>query len=137
MNNLSIALAMILATETPDMDTQAVGDLHLPLARRAFGRCQIRKPVLDDLTAWDGGRLIWIQADSQNPDLDVPMAARWLRHYCGSKASVRRYLQTWNGGRTGWRSPDAQAYYKRAVTIKATRPQYYWRCIEEIRRFGI
>lgn len=134
MNNLATALAMILAVETPTMNPHAVGDLHLPVARRAYGRCQIRKPVLDDLTQWDHGQITWTRADSMNAELDVLMAQRWLLTKCGAKASVRRYLQTWNGGPTGWNSADAKAYYTRSVKVRSERPEYYVSCKLEVER---
>lgn len=134
MTTLATALAMILCVETPAMNPHAVGDLHLPLARRAFGRCQIRKPVLDDLNLWDHGQITWTQADSINPQLDVLMAQRWLIHYCGTKSTIKRYLQVWNGGPTGWNSPDAQAYYKRAMKRRRERPDYFLSCKLEVER---
>jgi hypothetical protein len=139
MSNLSIALAMILAVETPNMDTQAIGDLHLPEARRAIGRFQIRKPVIDDLNMWrkHGAGYEWTRQDSMNPQLDVLMAAYWLRVRAGEDATVKRYLSTWNGGRQGRNSPQAQDYVKRAYRVRAARPEHYAKCVKEIRRFGI
>jgi len=134
VNNLATALAMILAVETPTMNPHAVGDLHLPIARRAFGRFQIRKTILDDLNQWDHGQVTWTQADSINPELDVLMAQRWLLHYCGTKATIQRYCQVWNGGSTGWRLPDAQAYFKRAVKVRKVRPDYFVSCKLEVER---
>lgn len=137
MSNISIALSLIMAVETPNMNCHAIGDKHLPVARRSHGRMQIRSTVIDDLAAWDRGQVTWSTSDSRNPELDALMAQRWLLHYCGSKASVKRYLQTWNGGPTGWRSADAQAYYKRAMKVREIRPEYYDRCKAEIKRMGI
>lgn len=139
MSNLSIALAMILSVETPNMDCQAVGDLHLPEARRAIGRMQIRKTVIDDLNMWRPSRSVyeWTSQDSMNPNLDVLMAACWLKRRAGDDATVKRYLSTWNGGRQGRNSPQAQAYVRRAYWVRAARPEHYQACVKEIRRFGI
>lgn len=134
VSNLSTALALILCVETPNMNTEIVGDLHLPPARRAFGRMQIRKPILDDFNSWDNGLLTWTRADSMNPKLDVLMAQRWLVVKCGTEASVRRYLQTWNGGPTGWKSDDAQAYYRRAIARRNFRVDHFEKCKQEVRR---
>ena len=134
MSNLSVALSLILAVETPNMNCKAVGDLHLPVARRAFGRMQIRRTVLDDLTAWDKSVIVWNRADSQNPELDVLMAQRWLRHYCGKSATVKTYLTTWNGGKSGRNTPQALNYYKRAMAIKLLWPSHYSECKKEVER---
>ena len=139
MSNLAVALSMILCVETPNLNTQAIGDLHLPEARRAIGRLQIRKPVLDDLNMWraKGAAYEWTRQDSMNPQLDVLMAAYWLRVRAGEGATVKRYLSTWNGGRQGRNSPQAQAYVRRAYRVRANRPEHYQACVKEIRRFGI
>ena len=134
MSPLYAALALILSVETKNMDNTAIGDLHLPVARRSFGRMQVRKTVLDDLNNWDKGAYHWTQGDSHNPNLDILIAARWLRHYCGAKASVKTYCQVWNGGPTGRNSPDAQAYYKRALAVKRNRPEHFRECVEEVNR---
>ena len=138
-SNLSIALAMILAVETPSMNPQAIGDLHLPEPRRSFGRCQIRKPVIDDLNMWraKGAAYEWTRQDSMNQQLDVLMAFCWLRMRAGEGASINRYLSTWNGGRQGRNSPQAQAYVNRAYRVRAARPEHYQACVKEIGRFGI
>lgn len=135
MSNLSIALAMILATETPNMDCKAAGDLHLPPERRAFGRFQIRKPVLEDMREWTG--LAWNRADSMNPTLDIGIAAMWLKKRAGKQATVKRLLSTWNGGRQGRTSPDALAYVRKCYRIRQSRPEHYARCQNEIRKAGI
>ena len=139
MSNLSIALAMILSVETPDMNPRAVGDLHLPEARRAIGRFQIRKPVIDDLNMWraKGAGYEWTRQDSMNPALDGLMAAYWLRKRAGDNATVARYLSTWNGGRQGRNSPQAQAYVRRAYRVRKARPEHYAECQAIIRRFGL
>lgn len=131
MSNLSIALAMILSIETPDMDCSAVGDLHLPPARRAFGRMQIRKPVIDDLNKWYP-KLRFTRADSQNAKLDILMAERWLTHWCGKKASVRTYLSTWNGGYSGRRSKQALEYVKRAYRKMDCDDGHYQECLKVV-----
>lgn len=123
---------MILATETPDMDCNAVGDLHLPPARRAYGRMQIRKTVLDDFNKWDEGILVWTRKDSCNPVLDTVMAARWLTRKCGRNASVKRYLTTWNGGPSGYMSKDAQNYYRRCLDVQAHYPDHFKACLLEV-----
>jgi len=137
VSNLSIALSLIMAVETPSMNCHTIGDKHLPVAHRSHGRMQIRSTVIDDLIKWDRGQVTWSTSDSRNPELDALIAQRWLLHYCGSKATVKRYCQVWNGGPVGWRSADAKAYYQRAMRILVTRPEYYDRCKAEIRRMGI
>ena len=139
MSNLAVALSMILCVETPNLNTQAIGDLHLPESRRAIGRFQIRKPVIDDLNMWraKGAGYEWTRQDSMNANLDVLMAAYWLRVRAGEDATVKRYLSTWNGGRQGRNSPQAQTYVKRAYRVRAARPEHYRECVREIRRFGI
>jgi hypothetical protein len=134
MNNLATALAMILCVETPNMNPRAVGDLHLPIHRQAKGRMQIRKTVLDDMTRWDSGKFTWTHEDSMNPELDILMAQRYLIHYCGENATVKRYCQVWNGGPIGWRSPDAQSYYSRAVVRRNARPDHFEKCKQEVQR---
>ena len=135
MSNLSIALAMILSVETPDMNPHAVGDLHLPEARRSFGRFQIRKPLIDDLNKWS--IYVWTREDSMNPIVDAYMAGWWLRKRAGDNATVARYLSTWNGGRQGRNSPQAQAYVRRAYRVRKARPEHYAECQAIIRRFGL
>ena len=135
MSNLSIALAMILSVETPDMNPHAVGDLHLPEARRSFGRFQIRKPLIDDLNKWS--IYVWTREDSMNPIVDAYMAGWWLRKRAGDNATVARYLSTWNGGRQGRNSPQAQAYVRRAYKVRKARPEHYAECVAIIRRFGL
>ena len=135
MSNLSIALAMILAVETPDMNPQAVGDLHLPESRRAYGRFQMRRTLIDDLNKWSS--YVWTRADSQNPIVDAYMAGWWLRQRAGDNATVARYLSTWNGGRQGRNSPQAQAYVRRAYRVRKARLEHYAECVKIIRRFGL
>ena len=128
MSTLATALALILATETPTMDTTAIGDTHLPVARRAHGRMQIRKPVIDDFNVWDHGELYWTSEDSHDANLDILMAARWLVRQCGQKASIKTYLTVWNGGKAGRKSADAQAYYIRCKTVAVMRPDHFGEC---------
>ena len=137
MSNLAVALAMIMACETSNMDCQAVGDLHLPPPLRAYGRLQIRKTLLDDLNWWRIDGAPYNRQDSMNPNMDVWIAAWWLKVRAGDDATVKRYLSTWNGGRQGRNSPQAQAYVRRAYRVRASRPEHYQACVKEIRRFGI
>ena len=134
MSNLSTALALILAAETPNMDCAAIGDTHLPVARQAHGRMQIRKTVLDDLTRWSHGTMTWKHADSHNPNLDVLMANWYLTYYCGPDATLRRYLTTWNGGPQGRVTTDAAGYFRRCVAVKRARPDHFEKCKHEVER---
>ena len=126
---------MILAVETPDLNPQAIGDCHLSPPLRAYGRFQMRKPALDDIN-----RVAYYKydrLDTMNTDLDGLLAAWWLRLRAGDDATVKRYLSTWNGGKQGRNSPQAQAYVRRAYQVRAARPEHYQACVKEIRRFGI
>lgn len=134
MSNLAIALALILAGETPDFDHQAVGDKHLPIERRAYGRMQIRHTVLKDLNSWSGLR--FNREDSQS-EMDVQMAAWWLRRKCGTRASVRTYLMTWNAGVVGVERGQGRPYVKRIVMNRKHKPDHYRTAMEIVRRYQI
>lgn len=135
--SLTIALAMIMSVETTNMDTQAVGDKHLPPALRAYGRMQGRKPMLDDLNRWSresGSSIRWTRADLMNPELDVLIAQLWLHRICGPDATTSEYCRTWNGGHYGRKSNQARNYYRRAKNVKESRPDYYAKCLAEVKR---
>ena len=132
---LSTALALILCVETKNMDCAAIGDTHLPADRQAHGRMQMRKPVLDDLSAHVGkGRFIYTEEDACNPELDISMAREWLIMQCGLHASVSTYLRIYNGGHTGRNSTQAKAYYARAIATRKARPEHFAKCQAEVTR---
>ena len=137
MSNIAIALALILATETPSMDTSAIGDTHLPPSRRAYGRYQIRKPVIDDLNSLYKlkGLAKFTRADSMSVSIDTMLARRWLVMQCGDNASVKEYLTTWNGGKQGKVTKDAQNYYRKAKRKHGT--DYFYTCYAEVMRAGV
>jgi len=141
MGNLTMALALILATETSNMDRYAVGDTHLPPGQWAYGRFQMRMPMLRDINKWSGrpstGRPVYDSRDAMNPEMDVHLAAWWLRRRAGDDATVKIYLTTWNGGRVGRNSKTARDYYRKAMTIQSTRPIHYTKAIAEIRKAGL
>lgn len=134
MSNLTTALALIMAIETPNMDSAAIGDLHLPEARRAHGRMQGRITLINDLRRWDHNQINWTTDDLHNPELDVLLAYRWLLVQCGSKASVSVYCRTWNGGKRGRNSDQAWTYYRKAKAAAIFRREHFERCMEETKR---
>ena len=138
-SNLSIALAMILAAETPNLDRYAIGDTHLKPDQWAYGRFQMRLPMLKDLTLWSrslGGHR-YDYRDAMNPGLEIYMAAWWLNRRAGANADVATYCKTWNGGRVGRSSRAARDYYRRAMTIRSTRPAHYAKAVAVVRKAGI
>ena len=137
MSNISIALSLILSVETPNMDSTAIGDLHLPAEQRAHGRFQMRQIMIDDLNEWskrDGFKWLWTTADAHNPKLDTWMAYWWLTRKCGHEATVSEYCRTWNGGRKGRNSAQAKAYYRRCLKVKRDRPEHFEKCKHEVER---
>lgn len=134
MSNLATALALIMAVETPNMDTAAIGDTHLPPGRQAHGRMQGRITLINDFRNWDKGQINWSTADLHNPEMDVLMAERWLIRQCGTQASVSVYLRTWNGGHTGRNSKQAWAYFAKAKAVSMLRPVHFERCKQEVKR---
>jgi hypothetical protein len=134
--SLATALALILSIETTDMNPLAVGDLHLRVEDRAYGRMGMRSIMLRDLDLLlplDNGQR-WTRANSQDPELDILMTAAWLNFRAGENASVRRYMGVWNAGPSQWRNAQGAAYYRRALKRKAERPGHFRKCVEEVKR---
>ena len=118
------ALLDALSAKESHGQSGAVGDRHL--VYRAHGEFQIRKPYLDDVMRFVGGRetkATWGKARLTMADMQDEDKARWvvrkyLTHYgkvylcrTGKEPTDETYARIHNGGPFGWKTSATDGYW--------------------------